>query len=208
MNGKFEMNRWTENKSQNLLSSESLDRVKKAFEDSGIVFGWHYYYAGGCSRTEFVCSSFEKYYSNVNDSNPGDHFTVYAINNLKQVELIRIGNPFSNKLIAISQDLLFVLSGIPDLIIIWRYIDQETSLVECEMETLTEDDREERKQCLLGYKERKGEVRLYLETMLDYNKYHIPITTVSPKPDEKRVYALLDGKRPNDNGETPESGPY
>ena len=202
------MSVWDNTPSRNLLLAENLDLVRQEFQNHGVVFGWHYYYAGGGSGTMFCHNDYESYYQELNKSRPGDHFTVYSRNRLVNRAAFRLGDPASNQPI-LAEDLVVVQNALAagkEIVFVWCHMQPATGRIECDAGIL-EDPAEELEKSLGLGSGRCGEFAFFLVDMLDEDEEGNPIGWVSPGA-HRRVNAVVDGKRPNEAGLTPASGLY
>src|SRR5438477_285215 len=77
---------WTKDR-PNILSPEISSKIKGAFQ-SGLVFGYHSIYCGGCSLNTWVFRSFADFTNHVcSRSKPGDLFTVWSVHELLEKNL-------------------------------------------------------------------------------------------------------------------------
>ncbi|MBZ5608763.1 MAG: hypothetical protein LAP38_10920 [Acidobacteriia bacterium] len=203
------MNNWDNSPQRNLLLPDNLERVRGELANGGVIFGWHYYYAGGGSGSMFTFLDYESYYQELIQSHPGDHFTVFSVDRIAERAMLRVGSADSNQPIVIDQRLAGVknaLAASKEIAFVWRHRVPGTGRTECDAGILDQTD-EELEQCLDLRSGRSGEWVFFLMDMLDEDEEGVPIKGVSPGG-RKRVHALVDGKRPNDAGLTPSSGPY
>jgi hypothetical protein len=180
------MSNWDRTPARNLLGEENLASVRREFLPGNVVFGWHYYYAGGCSGDMFCFGDFESYHRALERSRPGDHFTVYSADRLTPLAITS----------AAAQE---ILAAGREIVAVWRRSNPDTGRIECNAETI-EDYAE-------LDSNRGGEYLFFLPEMLDEDEDGRPIESVSPGT-RKRIHAIADGKRPDEDGLTPPSGPY
>ncbi len=207
------MTAWDSTPYRNLLLPENLERVRQEFAHSGVIFGWHYYYAGGGSGTMFTFTDYESYHQELVRSRPGDHFTVYSLNTLADRAIVRIGTASSNQPILIDNRFVEVKNALAagkEIAFVWRRAVPETGSIECDAGTLSDPTEQELEQSLgLGLgSDRCGEFTFFLIDTLDEDEEGVPIASVSVTGGRRRVHAVVDGKRPNEDGLTPPSGPY
>jgi hypothetical protein len=201
---------WDGTPSRNLLLPENLDLVRHELLNDGVVFGWHYYYAGGRSGDMFCFSDYESYYHRLSDSRPGDHFTVYSRNRLATKALCRLGDPTSNRPILDAHDLVEVKNAMAagkEIVFLWCHAQPETGRIDCDAGTLWDLTEEELEESLRLRSGRSGEFLFFPVQMLDDDEDGNPISSVSSGA-KTRVNAVVDGKRPNEAGLTPASGLY
>lgn len=201
---------WDSTPSRNLLLPDNLDLVRHELLNGGVVFGWHYYYAGGRSGDMFCFSDYGSYYQEISDSRPGDHFTVYSRTRLATKTLFCLGDPTSNQPILDTPDLVEVMNTIAagkEIVFLWCHARPETGRIECEAGILWDLTAEEVEESLRLRSGRCGELLFFPVQMLDEDQDGNPISSVSPGANQ-RVNAVVDGKVPNEAGLTPASGPY
>jgi hypothetical protein len=201
---------WEDLRFRNLLLPENLDSVRREFANDGVIFGWHYYYAGGRSGDMFCFSDYESYYRELSQSRPGDHFIVYSRTILVNRAILRIGDVTSNQPISgVSglADVQSALSAGKEVVYLWCHKLAETGRVECDAGILWDLTEQELHENLKLDPGRPGELLFFLLEMLDEDEQGVPIQSVSPGT-ARRVNAVVDGKRPNEAGLTPASGPY
>ena len=202
---------WENIRSRDALSAENLDLVRSAFSlPDRVVFGWHYYYGGGGSGTLFCFSDFDRYYRELDASRPGDHFTVYSRNAILNKAICRVGEPGRDEAISFL-DLPIVLKEAlragKEICFLSSKRISDPDCVECNTGILWDLTDEEIQEELGLQSGRSGELLFFPLEKLDEDEAGQPITTVSPGK-RRRVNALVDGKRANDTGLTPSSGPY
>ena len=168
-----------------------------------MVFGWHYYYAGGCSRTEIVTRSADDVLAEIEASKPGDHFTLYDLAHIAHladhhVTLMSDDQELLAEAVAAAarlsreNELVAVFAGpIPTLDTLWDLDDQD-------LQELRE----------AWHNAGTGDLFLFRSDILDQDAMGQPITSVSLPTGRRRIYALLDAKRPTSAGRTPAHGPY
>ena len=200
---------WDGTPSRNLLLPENLDLVRQELAGGGIIFGWHYYYAGGRSADMFCFSGYDAYYQALQNSRPGDHFTVYSRQKLLNKAILRLGDPGSGQRIASSSpaEIENALTRGEEIVFLWCQAPRATGSIECEVGVLRDLAEQEFADWLELQAGRGGELLFFTTGMLDQDEDGRPVSTVSPGA-KRRVNALLDGKRPHESGLTPASGPY
>jgi hypothetical protein len=205
------MSTWDSTPHRNLLLPENLERVRKEFENDGVVFGWHYYYAGGGSGTMFTFADYESYYKELAGSRPGDHFTVYSLDRLADRAIARVGAAHSEKPILLDSRFAEVKKALEagkEIAFVWRRATAETHRVECAAGVLSGPAAEELDEALGARPGRSGEITFFSIDTLDEDGAGAPIACVSAIGGRRRVNAVVDGKRPDEAGLTPASGPY
>lgn len=205
------MNAWDNTPHRNLLSPENLERVRRQFGKEGVIFGWHYYYAGGGSGSMFAFSDYESYYQELIQSRPGDHFTVYSPDMLLDQAIARIGSAGSDQPIWIDDRFAEVKNALAagkEVAFLWRRAAPETGRIECDAGVLWDLAEGELEQSLGLRSGRCGEFLFFLTDTLDEDQEGIPIASVSATGGRRRVHAVVDGKRPNEAALMPASGPY
>jgi len=204
------MSTWDSTPHRNLLLPENLERVRRELGSEGVIFGWHYYYAGGGSGSMFTFSDYESYYRELIKSRPGDHFTVYSADRIADRAMLRIGAAGSNQRISVDGRIVEVnnaLAAGKEVVFLWRHTVAETGRIESHADTLSDVTGEELERSLGVRSGRCGEFMFFLMDTLDEDEEGVPIGSVSSGW-RKRVNAVVDGKRPDDSGLTPVSGPY
>jgi len=197
--------------SRDLLLAENLDLVRRELSrPDAVVFGWHYYYAGGHSATPFCFTDFDSYYQEVWKSRPGDHFTVYSRSAILDQALCRIGDPSSNKTISPADIPVIVKEALQagkEICFLSCNPIPDSDGIECKAGILWEANNQRLHEELRLGSGCHGELLFFLVQKLDEDEAGEVISGVSPGS-RRRVNALLDGKRPNEEGMTPASGPY
>ena len=205
------MSTWDNTPQRSLLSAENLERVRSEFGNDGVIFGFHYYYYGGASGTDFTFSDYDSYYQEVVKSRPGDHFTGYSANRVADRAILRIGTPDSDQPISIDHRFAVVKNARAakkDVVVLWRKTASRTGRIECDIGAWWWDFTDEDLEQFIGIGSgRSGELMVFLMDTLDEDEEGVPIVTVSCG-ERKRVNAVIDGKRPNEDGLTPVSGCY
>ena len=205
------MSAWDSTPHRNLLLLENLERVRKELENDGVVFGWHYYYAGGGSGTIFAFADYESYYQELIGSRPGDHFTVYSLDRLADRAIARVGAAHSERPILLDSRFAEVkraLAAGKEVAFVWRRATAEPNRVECAADVMSGPAEEELAEALVTCSGRSGEIAFFLVDTLDEDEAGAPIASVSALGERRRVNAVVDGKRPDEAGLTPASGPY
>jgi hypothetical protein len=201
---------WDNTPSRNLLLAENMELVRRELRNDGVVFGWHYYFAGGRSGEMFCFSDFDSYNQEVQNSRAGDHFTVYSRNQLAGKAMLRVGDVASDQPTPNARDLVEIRNALTsgkEIVFVRSHKHRETGEIECEAGILWNLGEEELEQALGVGSSRPGEFLFFLVPMLNEDAQGIPIESVSPGA-RHRVHAVVDGKRPNEAGLTPASGPY
>ena len=201
---------WDEMPSRNLLLPENLDLVRKELANDSVVFGWHYYYSGGRSGDMFCFSDYESYYQELSNSQPGDHLTVYSRNRVVTRAMVHVGDPTSTQPFSNAHEFVEVknaLSAGKEIVFLWCHAPPETGRIECGAGALWDPTEEEFQESLGLGSGRCGEFMFFQVEMLDEDEAGVPIDSVSPGS-RRRVHAVVDGKRPDEAGFTPASGPY
>lgn len=201
---------WDDTPSRNLLLPQNLELVRQELSKDGVIFGWHHYYAGGGSGDMFCFSDYESYYQELSESRPGDHFTVYSRNKLMSKTLSRLGDLKSNLPIPDAHGLVEVKAALAtgkEVVFLWCNAPPATERIECDAGTLWDLTQEELEESLRLRSGRSGEFMFFLRETLDEDEEGNLISSVSAGA-KRRVNAVVDGKRPNEAGLTPASGPY
>ncbi len=185
------MKPWTREQGRNILSPENVRRVREAFEEPhNVVFGYHYYYRGGCSPSEFVFADFDTYLAVVEASKPGDYFTGYSLASVRHLAFATFGALTSDEAIEpAGEDLLAVreiLKSDVSVEFVGRKLDGDR--LRCLFEGVYRLDDEEVEETLAEWRELDGELILFR--------------------DDGARDTLVDAKRPNACGRTPLSGAY
>src|SRR5579871_685350 len=201
---------WEDVPARNLLLPSNLALVREALQNRDVVFGQHYYYAGGRSGDPFCFGDYESYHRAVLESRPGDHFTVYSRRLVLPKALQRVGEPRSTQPILGVDGLGEVreaLAAGKEIVFLACWIEPESSRIRSEAGIIWDLTDEELREQLGLDKGRWGELLFFLVETLDEDEEGKPIGAVSPGA-RRRVNALVDGKRPNEAGMTPASGVY
>ena len=202
---------WENVLSRNLLLTEALDLVLcEISKPDSVIFGWHYYFGGGRSASLFCFTDFDSYHQELEASRPGDHFTVYSRNAILNQALCRIGAQGSEKTVSfldIPTELKDALQAGKEIYFLACKTLPTGDRIECKTGVLWElNDEELQNELELGSGCR-GEILFFQISKLDEDEAGETITTVSAGS-RRRVNALVDGKRPDEAGLTPASGPY
>ncbi len=205
------MGAWSLDSTRDLLADANLGRVRAALTPGNVIFGWHYFYAGGGSGKMFTFDDFESYREEVLKSRPGDHFTVYSLDRLLDRAIARAGAPSSTDSPALETCLGAVkeaVAGENEVAFVWRYLDAATGSVRCEADTLWDMSEPDWAEFHGVWRNHPGQLAFFLIETLDADQDGNPIETVSAIPPRRRIHAIADGKRPDERGFTPETGIY
>ena len=197
---------WRRIAQRNALASTNVAALRAALAGSGplaLVFGWHYYYAGGCSRTEIITRSADDLLTEIAASKPGDHFTLYS--------LAATAHLADHRMVLTAGAEQLLTAATEDAARLSR--EQEAVAVLAgptpALETLYDLDQEEVSDLRSAWQNAgSGEIFLFRSDILDHDAQGQPITSVSLPTGRRRIHALLDAKRPTLTGRTPAHGPY
>lgn len=127
------MNAWDDAPHRNLLLRENLEPVRTELENGGMVFGWHYYYAGGCGPTQFSFVDFNSFYDELIQSRPGDKLFVFSVDRLADRAILRLGASNSEEPISFDRHLAAVKNALAaniEVVFVWRHLVAGTKTVE------------------------------------------------------------------------------
>jgi hypothetical protein len=208
---------WVRNDELNVLSPVNQAKIKSAFgQPSVVVFGWHYWYAGGMTRDYVILVRREDFDNEVLRSRPGDHFTMYDLARMEGLAFVRFQEPDSlvdgkpvdpplNRLKEALSDPTDVPGG--EVILVQRRRDPASGSTTGELRALTPGQLTDWEELLANPAFWRGEVYGFRASVLDEDAAGDPIAGVSPL-ERRRVHALLDAKIPDSTGRVPRSGPY
>ena len=221
---------WIRDDLGNALSDLNLTAVRGSFQKNGaVVFGFHYHYYGGAARTMVVFGSAEDLIGHMTDARPGDHFTLFDLDSVAAVASLHLGVAKSGDVIPFTRsdriDLDRIASESPwrATILIQRSTEPAGDVTLCsilerepaEFTTNWEMFREYAVQATwprgaasISLGEWSGEVYAFDESDLDRDMDRgEDIVTVTAKG-ARRTRALVDAKRPDEQGLVPVSGAY
>jgi len=198
--------KWAKLEARNILSAANLALLQSAFGSlfrDNVVFGFHYYYAGGCSHTDLASRSAVEILREIEASRPGDHFTLYSLAHIAEfADAVLPVDPASPESVeslledlrrrSVNTELVVVFATpAPHIDVLWNLDDRDL-----------DDLRSEWASIGCG----KGEVFVFRMDVLDEAADGSKVLSVTPP--RLRIHALLDAKRPTPDGRTPRSGPY
>ncbi len=205
---------WSEDPSLSLFSTENRANVERAFASpSAVIFGWHYFFAGGSSRSMVDFESYDTYHAAVERARPGDHFCLFDLDSLHNVALLHTGDVRSQQSVALDdagEKILrpILADGRNELAVVGRHqppgSDVPAAWVE-ELWDLADSDWDDfRRRCATT----PGEVFVFHQDVLDADQAGAPVRSVTATDGRRRVHALVDAKRPDEHGRVPSNGPY
>jgi hypothetical protein len=202
---------WIADPELDLFSEQNRSKVEDALsKPDAVVFGWHYHYAGGASRTDVVFTDYLDYLERTDWARPGDHFTLVDLDSAALLALARVGSPGSpdSPMLTSAQweDLGQRVRNGKEVVVVRRYVALSGAVeVELSHDTYPEDE------WLTAFKRElqagRGELLIWDNEVFDESPTG-STSTVTPGPGSRRVHALVDAKRPSSNGTVPRSGPY
>lgn len=177
-----------------------------------LVFGWHYHYAGGGSRTRVRFHDYTSYLREVETARPGDHFTLFDLDTIAPHAFRREGSVDSSSGVSLSSDewddLRSRIEGeANEVVVVRRFIGPLTATVHSDVEEIWRPDDDEWVQFRSGLVWRPGEAVFFTDEVFDLAPDGSLIEAVTAYPN-RRINALVDAKRPNAEGLVPRSGPY
>lgn len=182
---------------------DSLSRALGHGSPRNIVFGFHYYYCGGRSYSSVASRSIDEVLDEIEASRPGDHFTLFSLAVLADLAemraTIRRDEPATLEEVVSAVRKASVST---ELVIVF---DTDTPAVDVLYDL---DDRDARETHLEWLARGDGDVYVFRMDLLDQGSDGSVVSTVSPHSGNRRVHALVDGKRPTADGRTPERGTY
>lgn len=161
------------------------------------MFGWQHHYCGGASRSKVLFSRLDDYLAHVAGSRPGDHYTLFSLDELLQEyrgAVIEPGTPVWGE-----------SSEQPSqTVVVWRSVDPTSETVEA---AVFEFERDDDDPDLRDWPSDRGEVMMFDSRLLDEDDFGGAVTWVTPT-DRRRRLAVVDAKRPNQEGLVPLHGVY
>ena len=208
---------WATNDDLNILFPANQAKIQSAFDQpSVVVFGWHYWYAGGMTRNYVILTSRADFDKEVLRSRPGDHFTLYDLASTEGLAFVRFqerdslvdGKPIGQPLNRLKK----ALSDPTDLrwgevTLVQRRMDPASGSTTGELRAISPGQWTDWEELLTDPAFWRGEVYGFTASVLDEDAGGVPIAGVSPL-ERRRVHALLDAKIPDSAGRVPRSGPY
>lgn len=202
--------RWVSNPAFDLRGPENSAAVEAAFRSfAAAVFGWHYHFAGGSSRTSVAFTNLPAYVAHLGVMNPGDHLTLFDLNALVPFAIMRKGSPEPRYHPALTdQDWAAITERVPhDEIVVVRRLITASGETQIEVYEPTVPEDEWLDDLRRAAEAEPGEILVWEGSLLDQGLMGI-VTTVSPTKGDRRVHALVDAKWSNSDGLVPWSGPY
>jgi hypothetical protein len=203
---------WVDDPALNLFSDDNRSAVEAVLSRPGaVVFGWHHHFAGGSSRTGVVFTRYREYVAFVDQAKPGDHLTLFDPDSLTSLAFLRSGavdSTDSPQLTGADWELLDqrVQSG-HEIALVHRRSVAPPSSIEVDLIEASVPEDEWLAELQQQMSTARGELLGWDQAILDAGLVGT-VGTVSPKPGDHRVHALVDAKRPNSSGKVPLSGPY
>jgi hypothetical protein len=196
---------WVHRPEGDLFSKENLDAVRMAFRRAnGVVFGWHYFYAGGSSRSTVVFTALDQYLHHIERASPGDIFTLYELDPLLDRAVVLLGDRHSTGPLVLREPVVGLADEDAPLLIVRRFVGPLIETVDATATQLlgTSDERQvEFEQALLWG---RGELALFDERVLDRRSVAGSNAAQRGRP----AHALVEAVRPSAEGTVPVSGPY
>lgn len=202
---------WVLDEAANALSSSNLAKVGGALARAdSVVFGWHYHFAGGSGRSDLIFTSYADCVRYFEAARAGDHLTLYDLDEVAPHAEVHIGTPESDDRLAASPNwrpLREYMSNDEDAVVIVRASDIHSGSVEAAMHLPTYPLEDWLPEFERETASRRGELLAFGLRTLDRASHGV-IESVTPPRGDRRLLALLDAKRPADDGTVPSSGPY
>jgi hypothetical protein len=221
---------WIRDDGRNALANQNLDRVRACFQKPGAVaFGWHYFYGAGAGRSDLIFGSAEDLINLIEQARPGDHFTLFDLDRVALLAIKHLGEPTSQGLISLAaaDRLELARAGTESqwkaVILLQRACGTDGHLARCSIVEREPEDLVDNWEEAKGYDARVtwprdgmflpltrwfGEFLAFDEADLDRNiETGLAVATVT-STELNRTYALIDAKRPDDQGLVPISGAY
>ena len=205
---------WVRRSELDLLLAANLSAVEDALSRPGaMVFGWHYYFRGGSSRTGVQFHDFGSYLQYIERARPGDHFTLFDLDSIAAQAFLRRGAANSSARLNLDDDEWNQLRELLEdrsegLVVVRRFVGPLTGTTHSDVDELWNPDDDEwtefRRQLLWGL----GEVLFFSDQVLDLDSDGNQVNCVTPNSAAPRVHALVDAKRPSSEGLVPLHGPY
>jgi len=211
----LDLDGWQDRPDHNLFSSLNLAVVSEVFagNSAAVVFGWHYFFAGGSNRTEVVFTSNRDFLRYIERARPGDHLTLFDLEAVDQRAFLRVGLRESTARVAMTEPEVAMIDERlirgEEIAAVRRFVGPLTGEVEASVEELDgSDDQAALDATRIAWTWARGELYLFEQSTFDEDGEGGLIETVSPGAQQRRVNALVDAKRPSDGGLVPLSGPY
>lgn len=224
------MENWIRDDLTNALSKQNVASLSEALGTPGaVVFGWHYFYYGGATRSELLFVSADELIKHVNQSRPGDHFTLYNLDAVAPLAIMHLGEASARSALsftpAVRSELARAGSESPSraVVLIQRAFESGGRVARCSMDVLEPDalvDAWEETQEFDAHVTWPadgthmplpawfGELFAFDETDLDRDEPRGRSVHFVSSRDLRRSHALLDAKRPDEDGRVPTSGAY
>jgi hypothetical protein len=221
---------WIHDDKGNALSDANVEAIRTCLGRAGsVVFGWHYHYYGGSSRSELVFGSADDLLRYIDRSRRGDHFTLYDLDRVASLAFLHLGTPESETVVDLHEQDRSRLAETGNhsrwkaVVLVQRALDADGRVACCSVYEIEPDDLMRNWEEANGYTVQAiwpparatwtigqwpGELYTFDETVLDLNQETgQSVDEVSPAQ-RKRSLALIDAKRPDDHGMVPISGAY
>ena len=210
---------WVPRPELDLFSAANLSCVQAALSNpSAVVFGWHYHYKGGTSRSIVAFTDFDEYLRYVERARPGDHFTSFELDALLELAVVHVGDIQSTHGLSLDGSTPVIVGGRrrsvqdvladenAEVLLIRRFSGMLTGTTDVALTELpgTGDERRIAFGRELGWG--RGELIMFDQWTLDEDVHGEVVDAVTP--DRTRVHALADVKRPSLEGTVPLNGPY
>jgi hypothetical protein len=221
---------WVRDDPRDVLSEQNLAAIRDAFRKPGaVVFGWHYFYYGGSARSELLFVNPEELIKHLKQSRPGDHFTLYDLDSVAPLAVLHLGSKSSTSAISLTElvrtELARLGSASPSkaVVLMQRACERDgrvtrCSIVEREPEDLVDtwEQTQEfdahltwpRDGTFIPPQDWFGELFALDETDLDRDEPSGRSITSVSSGYLRRSHALVDAKRPDEDGLIPTSGAY
>jgi hypothetical protein len=197
---------WTSRAGLNLFSPENINAVTHALaKPGGLLVGWHRFYRGGNGPSLETFTSLQQYLGHIERSRPGDNVIAYELETIMQFCFLKVGRPESSGRCYLEESSMEMIraqlrqSDNEGVMIIRRFVGPLTGEVEAKASTLYDVDSVDadfRREVTFGH----GELLAIRMSPFDWGD--------APFGDRTPSYAIVDAKRPNDEGLVPLRGPY
>jgi hypothetical protein len=221
---------WVRDPPRDILSEQNLAAVRDALRTPGaVVFGWHYFYYGGSARSELLFVNAEELIKHVRQSRPGDHFTLYDLDSVAPLAVLHLGDASSRSAISLTEPVRSELARVGSespgraVVLVQRACEHDGRVTRCSMVVREPEDLVDtweqtqefdahltwpRDGGFMPLPAWFGELFAFDEPDLDRGEPNGRSIASVSNSYLRRIHALVDAKRPDDDGLIPTSGAY